>query len=301
MTTEESKGTLVDDLLNRTKIAVRECDLHGLRAVITDAWNAKVQHSLANLPEFRQHLSLLTTHVAGKDDEHLVLALAEMGRLHTIRSTREWVEGLAAQLLLSSFPASFHYGDGRQRYFTAVAVVSSGIPVELDVLARSVVEEEKGANARREWIGAMLERAPLSEVFEHLAQAIIVTDGMSGQSRSIRLQHILSTLNTQFVQVDIQIDDGFCDGVPQLHSQGIFQCPSSAGVQNVSPSSGGACQVCHPANTFEIQAWCGPGLLRGVGTCRTVGFERWLDTAYKHERYTETATTYPSRRSGAVA
>ena len=181
MTKEDSKGTLVDDLLNRTDIAVREGDLLGLRTAITDAWTAKVHHGLANLPEFRQHLALLTTHVAGQDDEQIVLALAEMGRLHrSIKSTREWVAALVAQLLLRGFPASFQYGDGRQRYYAAVAVVSSGVAVELDVLARSVVEEEKGEIARREWIGAMLERAPLSEVFEQVMRAIIVTDGMSG-------------------------------------------------------------------------------------------------------------------------
>ena len=225
MATEETKGTLVDDLLNRTNIAVREGDLHRLRAAITDAWTAKVQHSLANIPEFRQHLSLLTTHVAGQDDEQLVLALAEMGRLHTIKSMREWVEGLAAQLLSNGFPASFQYGDGKQRFYAAVAVVSSGVSVELDVLARSVVEEEKGENARREWIVAMLERAPLSEVFEYISRAIIVTDGMSSQSRPLRLQHILATLNAQFVQVDIQIDDGFCDGFRNFIAKAYFNAP----------------------------------------------------------------------------
>ena len=237
MTTEDSKGSLVDHLLDRTKIAVREGNLVGLRAAITDAWNAKVHHRLANLPEFRQHLTLLTSHVAGQDDEQIALALAEMGRLHkSIKSTRKWIAPLAAQLLSRGFPASFQFGDGKQRNHAAIAVVSSGVPVALDVLARSVVDEEKGEYARREWIGAMLERAPLSEVFEHLTRAIIVTDGMSGQSRPLRLQHILATLNAKIVEVDIQIDDNFCDGFRHFIAKAYVNAPRPLEYKTSAPA-----------------------------------------------------------------
>ena len=213
MTNEDSKYILVDDLLDRTIRAVQEHDLRGLREVVTDALKAKVHHDLAKLPMFREHLALLATHVADQDDEQRVLTLAELGRLHSsLRSKRGWTSALATRLLSVGAPASFQHGDGDQRHHAAVAVVASGVPVEPDILARAAVEEEKGEKARRVWIRALLERVPPSEVFKCMAWAITETSGMSCQSRSLRLQRILEALNDQFIQADIQVDDGLCDG-----------------------------------------------------------------------------------------
>lgn len=164
-------------------------------------------------PRFGEHLTSLTVYVAAQDDEQRVLALAELGRLHTsIRSKGEWVPALAARVLSGGAPASFQYGDGDQRHHAAVAVTASGVPVEPSVLARAVAEEEKGEKARRMWIKALLGRVPLSEAFEYLALAITETNGMSGDSRSLRLQRILEALNGQLILTDVQIDEGLCGG-----------------------------------------------------------------------------------------
>ena len=213
MTKEDSKYILVDDLLDRTIRAVQAHDLRGLREVVTDALKAKIHHDLAKLPVFREHLALLATYVADQDDEQRALTLAELGRLYSsIRSKREWASALAARLLTVGAPASFQHGDGDQRHHAAIAVVASGVPVEPDVLARAAVEEEKGEKARRVWIRALLERVLLSEVFKCMAWAITETGGLPCQSRSLRLQRILEALNDQFIQADIQVDDGLCDG-----------------------------------------------------------------------------------------
>ena len=226
MTKEDSKDALVADLLDRTTRAVQQGELRSLRAVVTDALRAKVHHGLARSPEFRERLACLATHVAGEDDEQIVLVLAELGRLHSsIRSKCEWVPALAARLLSVGVPASFQHGDGDQRHHAATAVVASGVPVDPEVLARAVVEEDKGEKARRVWIRALLDRAPLSEVFTCLAQAIAKTGGMSGQSRSLRLQRILEALNDQFIQVDIQVDDGLCDGFRHFIAKAFASVP----------------------------------------------------------------------------
>lgn len=217
MTKEDSKGILIDDLLDRTARAVQGYDLRGLREVITDALKAKVHHDLVKLPEFRERLALLTAHIADQGDEQITLALAELGRLHSsIRSKCEWASALAAQLLSVDAPASFQHGDGDQRHHAAIAVVASGVLVDPDTLARAVVEEEKGERARRVWVRALLERAPLSEVFKSMTRTIIEIDDMSGQSRSLRLQRILEALNDQFIQADIRIDESLCDGFRQF-------------------------------------------------------------------------------------
>ena len=208
---EDSKDVLVGDLLDRTGRAVRQCEIRALREIVTDALKAKVHHDLAKLPQFQEHISDLTAHAAVQGNEQFVSALAELGRLHSsTRSKCEWVPILTARLLSAGVPASFQHGDGDQRHHAAVAVTASGIPVEPDVLAKAVVEEDKGEKARRVWIRALLERVPLSEIFRCMARALTEIDGMSAQSRSHRLQHLLEVLNDQLIRVDIQVDENLC-------------------------------------------------------------------------------------------
>ena len=236
MTKEDSRGTLVEDLLDRTAKAVQEGDLRGLREVITDALKAKVHHGLVKLPEFREHLACLAAHVADQGDERVVFALAELGRLHSsIQSKREWVSKLATRLLSVGTPASFQHGDGDQRHHAAIAVVASGVPMDPDVLARAIVEEEKGEKARRVWIKALFERVPLggvplegvplSGVFKCMTRALTEAGSMSSQSRSHRLQRILEAFNDQFIRADIQIDESFCDGFRHFIAKAFTNVP----------------------------------------------------------------------------
>ena len=272
MTKENSKGALVDGLLAHTASAAQKGDLRRLRQAITDAWNAKVHHSLATLPEFREHLAFLTARVADQGDEQLVLALAEMGRLyHAIRSTREWVRPLAAQLLSDGAPASFQHGDGDQRHHAAIAVVASGVPVEPGVLARAVVEEEKGEKARRVWIGALLARVPLSEFFERITRAILETPDMSGQSRSLGLQRILETLNNQFIQTDFEIDESLSDGFRHFVAKAFANDPRPQDYRKSAVAVEELVKTAIQLIRFRFRLGAEPEFYRAVALA-----ERWL-------------------------
>ena len=226
MTRDDVKHTLVADLLQRTASAVGEADLGALRGVCTEALKAKVHHDLAKSPEFREHLAFLSEHIAGQSDEQLVLTLAELGRLRSsIRSNCEWISDLAARLLTAGAPATFQFGDGDQRYHAAVAVVTAGIPIQAGVVAKAIVEEEKGEKARRVWVEALLESVTLSEVFECITQAFAESSGISGEARSLRLQRILEALNNQFTQSDTRIDENFRNGFRNFVAKAFFHVP----------------------------------------------------------------------------
>ena len=178
------------------------------------------------MPDFREHIASMATHAAAQDDEKVVFALAELGRLYSsIRSNGSWLSVLAAKLLSDYTPASFQHGDGDQRYHAAIAVVASGVPMDPPVLAKAVAEEEKGERARRVWVKALLEGVPLSEVFESLSRALAEVGGTSGDGRSLRLQRVLEALNDQFVRTDFRIDESLCDGFRHFIAKAFFNVP----------------------------------------------------------------------------
>ena len=272
MMKENSKGILVDDLLRRTDRAVQQGKIRTLREVVTDALKAKVHHDLAKEQEFRDHLSDLTAHAAAQGDEQFVSALAELGRLHSsTRSKCEWIPILTARLLSAGVPASFQHGDGDQRHHAAVAVTASGIPVEPDILAKAVVEEDKGEKARRVWIRALLERIPLSEVFKYMAQAIIEIGGMSAQNRSLRLQHILEALNDQIIQVDIQVDDNLCDGFRHFIAKAFANVPRPQEYRTSAVTAEELIKTAIQLIRFKFRLGAEPDFYRAVALV-----ERWL-------------------------
>ena len=226
MTNQDTKRALVANLLGRMVVAARKNDIHGVQQVITDAWNRKVLPTLAGEAVCRQCFDLLTTCPTKHSDEHIVLVLAELGRLpSTIWSEDGWGAAHAKRLLSAGIPESFQYGDGEQRRRAASVLLSSGTEVEPDVLARAVVEERKGEKARRVWAKALLERQQPSGVFECLGRAIAGTE-TSGDGRSERLHSILQAINSQLPVVDIEIDDGICDGLRLFIKNAFFgTCP----------------------------------------------------------------------------
>lgn len=272
MTREESKGTLIDELVERTAKSVQEGDLSALREVITDALKAKVHHGLGKRPEFRERLGSMGEHVAGEGDEQIVLALAELGRLHSsIRSKCEWVPALATRLLSVGAPASFQHGDGDQRHHAAIAVVASGVSMDPEVLARAVVEEEKGEKARRVWIKALLERVPLSEAFECMTRAITETGGMSAESRSLRLQRILEALNDQFIQADVRIDADLCDGFRHFVAKAFTNVPRPREYRTAAVAVEELVKIAIQLIRFRFRLGAEPEFYRAVALA-----QRWL-------------------------
>ena len=272
MTNDNSKAILVDGLLGRTAEAVQNGDLGVLRAVITDALKAKAHYALAKLPGFRNHLTFITEHVVGQGDEQLALTLAELGRLHSsIRSKCEWISELAAHLLSAGVPGSFQHGDGDQRYHAAIAVVVSGIPVDSYVLAKAVVEEEKGEKARRVWLEALLKSVVLSEVFECITRALNDTVGMSGESRSLRLQRILEALNDQFLQANIQIDESFSDDFQQFVAKAFVNVSRPREYGTSAPAVEELVKASIQIIRFKLRLGAEPGFYKAVALA-----ERWL-------------------------
>ena len=302
MTTTDSKGALVRDLLDRMVKAVEGGDLQSLRDIITDALTAKVHHLLTKMPEFQENFGSLAAHAATQGDERFVFALAELGRLHrSIRTNGSWLSLLAAQMLSNATPTSFQYGDGDQRHHAANSVLASGVPIDPLLLARAVVEEEKGERARRVWAKVLLERVPLSKVFESLALVLAEVDGTSGDSRSLRLQRILEALNDQFIRADFRIDGSLCDGFRHFIVKAFANVPRPTGVHRIVCGGGGAGQDGDPANSLQIQAWrrtrffsC--GIIGG-----TMASGRGLGTPHRVQHRPETATPDPSRGTLAAA
>ena len=274
MTREESKGALIDELVERTARAVQEGDLRALREVITDALKAKAHHGLVKLPEFQEQLAFLTARIADRDDEQVVLALAELGRLHSsIRLKSEWIPALVAQLLSARTPASFQHGDGDQRHHAAIAVVPSGVPVDLFVIAKAVVEEEKGEKARRVWVKALLQRVSLSKALEGITKATTEIDGMSGENRSLRLQRILQALNEQFSEIDIQIDESLCDHFRNFVAKGFINAPRPTEYRTSVPAVEELIKVAIQLIRLKFRLGTEPNLYRTVALS-----ERWLPT-----------------------
>ena len=271
MTVDVKNDTLIQDMLDRVANAVREGDMRCLRTTISEAWSAKVQHKLAAQPEFRNYFNLLAARVADQGDEQRFLALAEMGRLcNSIKSTRAWIPPIAVQLLAGGVPESFQFGDHRQREHAAIAVLECGAPVDSDTLSRAAVAEEKSKNVRRVWIRALLERMSLPEVFEGIARAIAEIQE-TGHRRSLRLQHILETLNEQLPQVDIHIDEDICDAFRRFISKAFYKAPRPTDSKKSAPAVEELVKVSIQLIHFRFRLGADPEFYGAVAFA-----ERWL-------------------------
>ena len=218
MSDQDSKGAQTAQLLSRIEKVVSEVDVYGMRAVITDALKAKAHYSLSRLPEFQKQMGFLVASIlVRQDEEQLVLVLAELGRLHrSLRSERDWISVQSGKLLEPGMPETFQYGDGDQRYHTAIAVLVSGVPANPDLLAKAVVEEDKGEKARRLWVSGLLARAPLSRVFRALSVVFGIVEHTSGDARSSRLQRVLRSLNDEIGSFASSVDEDICSGFAEF-------------------------------------------------------------------------------------
>ena len=272
MTREELKHDVICDLIERVSQTVRHGDVRALREVITEALKTKVHHDLAKASEFQSHLLYLAANIEDRGDDYVVLILAELGRLYaSIRSKPEWISTLAARILSGRKPASFQYGDGDQRHHAALAVVASGVSLDPYLLAKAVVDEEKGEKARRVWVRALIDGVSLPHAFKCMASAITEADAKSGDHRSLRLQRILEALNEQLAHPDFQIDDSICDGVRDFVTKAFSRVPRP---QEYKTSAGAVEEVVKAAvQLIRIRFRLGaePAFYRAVALA-----ERWL-------------------------
>ena len=272
MTKKESKNTVIDGLVARVAEAVQDDDIRALREVITDALKAKAHHDLVKAPEFQKRITFLVSQIKGKDDNYVVLVLAELGRLHSsIRSKSEWIPPLTAKILSGRKPVSFQYGDGDQRHHAALAVAASGVPVDPYFVAKAIVEEEKGEKARRVWVKILLHRVPLPQAFECMARSITEIDGISGENRSLRLQRILGALNDQFAQTDLRIDENICNSFRDFVTKAFANVPRPRGYRTSTVAVEELVKVAIQLIRLRFRLGAEPAFYRAVALA-----ERWL-------------------------
>ena len=273
MTAQDSKSAQTTRFLDRIEEIVSEVDLHGLRAVVTDALKVKAHHSLSRLPEFRDHMASIATGVMVKQDEELlVLMLAEFGRLYrSLRSERDWISVQAARLLDKRMPESFQYGDGDQRHHAAIAVLASGVPIKLDLLARAVVEEDKGEKVRRLWVRGLLARAPLSKVFRSISVVIAIIGLKSGDGRSLRLQRVLDILREEIAGSATGVDEDICAGFAEFVGGAFSDISRPHEYKTAAEAVEALVNLSIQLIRFKFRLGAEPALYRAVALA-----ERWL-------------------------
>ena len=241
MTQDDSKQILVKEQLNRLEAASLSGDLEGFRQAITDALKAKVLHDLARAHSFRANLETLVNDVQHCGDKEVVFATAELGRLHSsLKAQRVWLGELIARLLANHIPKSFQYGDGDQRHHAAVAVTISPHSIDTNIIARAIVEEETAEKARGVWTRALLDSETLSDVFNHLADAIIVlkqeSRSTSGESRSRWLRRVLNALNSQLTHLEVSIDENLCHRLKKFITRAFTGVPRPQDYKTATPA-----------------------------------------------------------------
>ena len=273
MTAQGPKRVQTAQLLDRIEKTVSEVDVHGLRAVATDALKAKTHHDLSRLPEFRNQIASIATSVLAKhDEERLVLMLAELGRLYSsLRSKRDWISVLAGQLLKKSMPKSFQYGDGDQRKHAAIAVLASGVPVRPNLLAKAVAEEDRGEKARRLWIRGLLARVPLSEAFRSMSEVIRDVGPPSADGRSLRLQSILGSLREELPASASGLDEDICAGFTEFVGGAFTGAFRPQEYKMAVPAVEELVNVSIQLIRFKFRLGAEPALYRAVAMA-----ERWL-------------------------
>ena len=223
MTNGKDKKALVADLLRRMAAAAERGDTSSVKECITEAWNANVLQMLASAPGCRECFESLAQCPERLHEAAAVLVLADLGRLPAaIWSKGGWGVEVANRLLATHVPKSFLYGDAKQRRRAAKVVRASDARIDGSVLAHAAAEERQGEEARREWIGALLDKERLSRVFELLGDALLAT-GTVSDARSDRVQRLLRAVEAELTHSEFDIDDNICDGLRHFIRHGHSQ------------------------------------------------------------------------------
>ena len=183
-------------LMERIQSAAANHDLGGFANAITECHVQKVIRKVAGSSTFWPSVRTMIESIDGAKDEAVLLGLAEIGRLSTLKTKDSPLPGIAGDLLARSNVPSFALGrDGDKRYYAALGWRCSGQPVDPVVAARTATFEEKKEQARREWLQMLFSACSVADGIEHLTGAldeIIHGDGSeSPSSRSSRLQRLV--------------------------------------------------------------------------------------------------------------
>lgn len=186
-------------LIERIQSAAANHDLGGFANAITECHVQKVIRKVASASTFWPSVRTMIESIDGAKDEAVLLGLAEIGRLSTLKTKDSPLPRIAGDLLARSNVRSFALGrDGDKRYYAALGWRCSGRPVDPVVAARTAMFEEKKEQARREWLQMLFSACSVADGIEHLTGALDEInqggDSESPSSRSSRLQRLVKAI-----------------------------------------------------------------------------------------------------------
>lgn len=186
-------------LIERIQSAAANHDLGGFANAITECHVQKVIRKVASASTFWPSVRTMIESIDAAKDEAVLLGLAEIGRLSTLKTKDSPLPRIAGDLLARSNVRSFALGrDGDKRYYAALGWRCSRRPVDPVVAARTAAFEEKKEQARREWLQMLFSACSAADGIEHLTGALDEInqggDSESPSSRSSRLQRLVKAI-----------------------------------------------------------------------------------------------------------
>ena len=214
-------------LIERIQSAAANHDLGGFASAITECHVQKVIRKVAAAPTFWPSVRTIVESIDGEKDEAVLLGLAEVGRLSTLKTKDSPLSGIASDLLARGNPSSFALGrDGDKRYYAALGWRCSGRPVDPVVAARTATFEEKKEQARREWLQMLFSACSVADGIEHVTGALDeITqrdDSESPSSRSSRLQRLVKAIREVLDPDMFALDANSVAAVTRFVEQAFF-------------------------------------------------------------------------------
>ena len=230
----------IADLMGGVACAADRGDLDLLREHLTHALSTKVLHALAARPVFREHLHRVTESVRGGDQEAILAALAELGRLEVyLRPKDHWPVETAAPLLSCGFAPSATYGSADQRLHIAQIVEASNVEVSLEGIARAAVNERTAEKVRGVLLRTLITRQPLSATITNITDAIRTSSDKAAASPDSwlrRLHRILTALDGELDESRVELDGDVVESL-RLFVRGALHHSSAPRDQAVSTTA----------------------------------------------------------------
>ena len=207
----------IADLMEGVASAAQRADPNLLRKHLTRALSTKALRGLAAQPTFREHVRQVSDGVLGQDEDTVLAALAELGRLERyLRPKDHWPVEMAAPLIGSEFVPSPTYGSADQRLHIAELVVASNVDVSLEHIAHAVVHERTAEKVRAVWIRTLTTRQSLSGALGQITAAIRNSsekDVARADSWLRRLHRVLAALDQELDESRVELGEDFVDSL----------------------------------------------------------------------------------------
>ncbi len=219
----------IADLMDGVACAADRGDPDLLREHITRALSTKVLHGLAAQPVFREHVHRVSESVRGRDQQAVLAALAELGRLEGyLRPKDHWPLEMAAPLLSCGFEPSPTFGSADQRLHIAQIVAASNVEVSLECIAQAAIHERTAEKVRAVWIRTLVTRQPLSAALGQITAAIRTSSDKAVSSPDSwlrRLHRVVTALDEELDESRVELGGDFVESL--RHFVAAALCRSS--------------------------------------------------------------------------